>query len=192
MMRQAGRYMSAYRDLAAKYPGFRERSENTDLVVEISLQPWRAFAPDGVIIFSDILTPLDACGVKFTISDDIGPVIQNPIQDTADLSILHKIELDRLSFVGDALKQIRQEVASSGAAVLGFVGAPWTIATYIIEGKPTSVHKVIKRMAFEKPDVLDAVLSHLAEQIGEYVCYQIEHGAQYIQVQLPIALQLLQ
>ncbi|KAE8681108.1 Uroporphyrinogen decarboxylase 1 [Hibiscus syriacus] len=89
MMRLAGRYMVVYRKLAEKHPSFRERSETTDLIVEISLQPWEAFRPDGVIIFSDILTPLPAFGVPFDIEE-----------------------------VGDH------------AVVLGFAGAPWTIATY--------------------------------------------------------------
>ena len=78
MMRQAGRYMSVYRKLAEWYPSFRERSETTDLIVEISLQPWEAFRPDGVIIFSDILTPLPAVGVPFDIEEVRGPVIQSP------------------------------------------------------------------------------------------------------------------
>ena len=73
MMRQAGRYQKAYRDLALKHPSFRERSENVDLITEISLQPWNSFKPDGVILFSDILTPLPAFGVEMEIDDNKGP-----------------------------------------------------------------------------------------------------------------------
>ncbi|KAG8044883.1 hypothetical protein GUJ93_ZPchr0008g12058 [Zizania palustris] len=80
MMRQAGRYMAAYQALAKRHPSFRERSETADLIVDITLQPWRAFAPDGVILFSDILTPLPAIGVPFDISDSKGPVIQSPVR----------------------------------------------------------------------------------------------------------------
>lgn len=93
MMRQAGRYQKAYRDLAAKHPSFRERSETTELIVEISLQPWESFKPDGVIIFSDILTPLNACGIPFEIDDNKGPLIENPILDAGGLSVLHDIDL---------------------------------------------------------------------------------------------------
>ena len=82
MMRQAGRYMKEYRDLAVKVPSFRERSENTDLIVEITLQHFNAFKPDGVILFSDILTPLPALGIPFEIDDYKGPILDQPIRDS--------------------------------------------------------------------------------------------------------------
>ena len=85
MMRQAGRYMKAYRDLREKYPSFRERSENTDLAVEISLQPFNAFKPDGVILFSDILTPLPAIGIDFDIIESKGPIIDPPIRTQSQI-----------------------------------------------------------------------------------------------------------
>lgn len=110
MMRQAGRYMAVYRKLAEKHPSFRERSETTDLIVEISLQPWEAFRPDGVIIFSDILTPLPAFGVPFDIEEVRGPIIQSPIRSEEGLMALHPIDLEKLQFVGDSLKILRQEV----------------------------------------------------------------------------------
>lgn len=110
MMRQAGRYMAVYRKLAEKHPSFRERSETTDLIVEISLQPWEAFHPDGVIIFSDILTPLPAFGVQFDIEEVRGPVIQSPIRSEEGLRTLHSIDLEKLQFVGNSLKILRKEV----------------------------------------------------------------------------------
>ncbi|CAN8279251.1 unnamed protein product [Cochlearia groenlandica] len=181
MMRQAGRYMSAYKKLALKHPSFRERSENTDLIVEISLQPWQAFRPDGVIIFSDILTPLPAFGVPFDIEEVKGPVIQSPIRNQDDLKRLHPIDLEKLRFVGDSLKILRQEVGEH-AAVLGFVGAPWTIATYIVEGGTTRTYTAIKSMCHTAPSVLRDLLSHLTKAITEYVVYQVEHGAHCIQI----------
>lgn len=182
MMRQAGRYQKAYRDLAAKYPSFRQRSEEKDLIVEISLQPWHSFKPDGVILFSDILTPLSACGIPFEIDDNKGPLIDHPIREKAGLQTLHPIEIDRLGFVGDSLKTLRDEVEPHGAAVLGFVGSPWTLATYVVEGKSTSTYKIIKTLMFSDPDTLDGILSHLTESITEYTRYQIDSGATYIQV----------
>ncbi|XP_020973237.1 uroporphyrinogen decarboxylase 1, chloroplastic-like [Arachis ipaensis] len=111
MMRQVGRYMAVYRKLAEKYPSFRERSETTNLIVEISLQPWNAFRPDGVIIFSNILTPLPAFGVEFDVEDVRGLVIQSPIRSEKGLKALHPIDLEKLSFVGDSLKILRKEVS---------------------------------------------------------------------------------
>lgn len=112
MMRQAGRYMQVYRKLAEKHPDFRERSEKTDLIVEITLQPWEAFKPDGVIIFSDILTPLSAIGVSFEIDDNKGPIIDSPIRTEEALSQLHSIDLSKLEFVSESLTLLRKEVKS--------------------------------------------------------------------------------
>lgn len=113
MMRQAGRYMKAYQELSKKHPSFRERSETTDLIIEITLQPWKAFKPDGVILFSDILTPLDAMGIPFEIDEAKGPVIDDTFRTEADLKRLHGIELEKLSFVSESLGAIREEVSQS-------------------------------------------------------------------------------
>ena len=162
MMRQAGRYMKEYRDLAVKYPSFRERSETTDLITEITLQPWRAFQPDGVILFSDILTPLPALGIPFEIDDYKGPILDQPIRDAEGLKMMHELDLDMLPFVGEALSILRDEVGDT-AAVLGFVGAPWTLATYIVEGGSSSTYKTIKSMAMQNPEVLQGILGKVAD-----------------------------
>ncbi|BDA47921.1 Uroporphyrinogen decarboxylase [Coccomyxa sp. Obi] len=181
MMRQAGRYQLAYRKLAERHPSFRERSERTDLIVEISLQPWHSFRPDGVILFSDILTPLAALGVPFEIDDHKGPIIDNPISTIDQVKQLHELDLDRLQFVGESLTLLRQETQGQ-AAVLGFVGSPWTLATYIIEGKSSIHYKTIKTMLYKAPDVIDALLSHLADQIATYIGFQITSGAHAVQL----------
>ncbi|RLN24106.1 uroporphyrinogen decarboxylase 1, chloroplastic [Panicum miliaceum] len=181
MMRQAGRYMAEYQALAKRHPSFRERSENTDLIVEITLQPWRAFAPDGVILFSDILTPLPAIGVPFDISDSKGPVIQSPVRSEDQVRQLVPIDLDKLHFVGDSLRILRNEIDGK-AALLGFVGAPWTIATYVVEGGMTNTYTNIKSMCHTAPNVLRGLLSHLAQAISDYIIYQANSGAQCIQI----------
>eukprot|EP00232_Nephroselmis_pyriformis_P016430 CAMPEP_0182898478 /NCGR_PEP_ID=MMETSP0034_2-20130328/27502_1 /TAXON_ID=156128 /ORGANISM="Nephroselmis pyriformis, Strain CCMP717" /LENGTH=393 /DNA_ID=CAMNT_0025032451 /DNA_START=15 /DNA_END=1196 /DNA_ORIENTATION=- len=183
MMRQAGRYQKAYRDLSAKYPGFRERSETTDLICEISLQPWNSFQPDGVILFSDILTPLPAMGIPFDIDETKGPLLDTTITTLDGLKMLTPLNdnLDKVKFVGESLTILQNEVGGK-AAVLGFVGCPWTLATYIVEGKSTRTYQKIKSLAQSDPDVIHGLLSHLAEEIGDYVCYQIEAGADCIQM----------
>ncbi|RLM92113.1 uroporphyrinogen decarboxylase 1, chloroplastic [Panicum miliaceum] len=181
MMRQAGRYMAEYQALAKRHPSFRERSENTDLIVEITLQPWRAFAPDGVILFSDILTPLPAIGVPFDISDSKGPVIQSPVRSEEQVRQLVPIDLDKLHFVGESLRILRNEIDGK-AALLGFVGAPWTIATYVVEGGMTNTYTNIKSMCHTAPNVLRGLLSHLAQAISDYIIYQVNSGAQCIQI----------
>ncbi|MCG9886307.1 MAG: uroporphyrinogen decarboxylase [Cyanobacteria bacterium] len=182
MMRQAGRYMKIYRDLREKYPSFRERSENPDLAIEISLQPFRAFAPDGVIMFSDILTPLPGIGIPFDIIESRGPIIDPPIRTMEQVQKLTPFNPDEsLPFIRTILGTLRQEVGNR-ATVLGFVGAPWTLAAYAIEGKSSKDYATIKRMAFSEPAILHAFLEKLADAIAIYVCHQIDCGAQVVQM----------
>lgn len=181
MMRQAGRYMKAYRDLRDKYPSFRDRSEIPEIAIEVSLQPWKAFQPDGVILFSDILTPLPGLGIDFDIIESKGPIIDPPIRSQEQVDKLHPLNLDKLSFVGDVLQALRKEVGN-GAAVLGFVGAPWTLAAYAIEGKSSKNYSIIKGMAFSEPALLHQFLGIIADQIAVYVRYQIDNGAQVVQM----------
>eukprot|EP00884_Botryococcus_braunii_P023581 jgi/Botrbrau1/9907/Bobra.0012s0009.2 len=181
MMRQAGRYQAAYRELATKYPSFRERSETADLIVQITLQPWKTFKPDGLILFSDILTPLPAIGVPFEVDESLGPTVPEAIRTFDQTKQLRAIDLNQVQFVGQALTAIREEVGNE-TAVLGFIGSPWTIATYIIEGGSSQTYRVIKAMIYDDPRTLDTVLSHLAKQLATYLIYQIESGAQYVQI----------
>lgn len=182
MMRQAGRYMKIYRDLRDKYPSFRERSENPDLAIEISLQPWRAFQPDGVIMFSDILTPLPGIGIPFDIIESRGPIIDPPIRSQEQIDKLHPLNPEEsLPFIKKILNTLRLEVGNQ-STVLGFVGSPWTLAAYAIEGKSSKDYKVIKEMAFSQPAMLHSFLSKIADAIAVYVRYQIDCGAQVVQL----------
>jgi len=181
MMRQAGRHIKEYRDLCAKYPTFRMRSEIPEVAVEVSLQPWRNYKTDGCILFSDILTPLPGMGCEFTIDEKLGPLME-PCRSWDDIKKIHKIDPSTATpFVAETLKALRHEVDSQ-TAVLGFVGCPYTLATYIVEGKSSKEYLEIKKMAMSEPDLLHAILLQLADSIGDYACFQIEHGAQLIQI----------
>src|SRR4028118_395293 len=182
MMRQAGRYMKAYRDLRDKYPSFRERSEIPEVAIEVSLQPWKAFQPDGVILFSDIVTPLPGIGIEMDIAEGKGPIIHQPLRTQEQVDQLRTLEPEEsLPFVREILQALRQEVGNE-AAVLGFVGAPWTLAAYAVEGKGSKTYSVIKGMAFSEPAILHQLLGKLADAIALYVRYQIDSGAQVVQM----------
>jgi uroporphyrinogen decarboxylase len=182
MMRQAGRYMKVYRELRDRYPSFRDRSEKAELAIEISLQPFRAFQPDGVILFSDILTPLPGIGIPFDIVESRGPVIDPPIRSLEQIRQLRSFDPEEsLPFIREILQALRQEVGNR-ATVLGFVGAPWTLAAYAIEGKSSKDYTVIKSMAFNEPGMLHEFLGKLADAIAKYVRYQIDSGAQIVQM----------
>jgi uroporphyrinogen decarboxylase len=182
MMRQAGRYMKIYRDLRDKYPSFRDRSENVDLAVEISLQPYRAFQPDGVILFSDILTPLPGMGIPFDIHEGRGPLIEPAIRSMEQIDAVHTLDPEESTpFIRPILQTLRNEVGNN-ATVLGFVGAPWTLAAYAIEGKSSKDYANIKRMAFCEPQMLHKLLSKIADNIAIYAKHQIDCGAQIVQL----------
>lgn len=181
MMRQAGRYMKVYQDLAKKHPSFRDRSEIPELSIEISLQPWYAFKPDGVILFSDILTPLPGMGVPFEIPDR-GPVIDPPLRTKADIDAVHEIDCEKAApFVRQTLEALSKEV-NGEAAILGFVGAPYTLATYCIEGGSSKNYTTIKKMAFTEPELLHTLLAKFADNIADYCIFQIDAGAQVVQM----------
>jgi uroporphyrinogen decarboxylase len=182
MMRQAGRYMKAYRDLRDKYPSFRERSEIPEVAIEVSLQPWKAFKPDGVILFSDIVTPLPGLGIEMDIAEGKGPIIDQPIRSQEQIDKLRDFEPEEsLPFIREILQSLRQEVGNQ-STVLGFVGAPWTLAAYAVEGKGSKTYSVIKGMAFSEPALLHQLLGKLADAIAVYVRYQIDSGAQVVQM----------
>jgi len=181
MMRQAGRHIKEYRDLCKKWPTFRQRSEIPEVAVEVSLQPWRNYKTDGCILFSDILTPLPGVGCEFTIDEKLGPVM-DPIKNWDDVKKMHPIDPSMAApFVAETLQILRKEVGPE-TAVLGFVGCPYTLATYMIEGKTSKEYLEIKKMAFNEPKLLHTILQNLADSIGDYALFQIENGAQLIQI----------
>jgi len=182
MMRQAGRHIAEYRELVKEYPTFRQRSEIPEVAAEVSLQPVRNYNTDGCILFSDILTPLPGMGCEFQIDDKLGPVME-PIKNWDDA----KGRLKKLDptvstpFIAETLEILRSSIPDS-TALLGFVGCPYTLATYLVEGKTSRTYEKTKKMAYEEPALLHYILNHLAVEIGDYACHQIESGAQLIQI----------
>lgn len=184
LMRQAGRYMAAFREYSDKY-AFRVRSETPEIAIELSLQPWRAFKPDGVIFFSDILTPLPALGIEFDVVKGLGPRIAEPVRDAARVASLKKLTdpaEQGLSFTGKTLSALRAELEGTKATLLGFVGTPWTLAAYSVEGKADKECRQTKQMMLHSPATLHALLDHLTTSLVEYASYQIASGAQVIQL----------
>ncbi len=146
------------------------------------MQPFHEFKPDGVILFSDILTPLPGMGIDFDIVESKGPIIQEPIRNIDQVKSLNALEPNEsMPFVGEVLTRLRSSVGNE-AAVLGFVGAPWTLAAYVVEGKSSKNYAVIKAMAFQEPELLHSLLNHFAESIATYLRYQIDSGAQVVQM----------
>jgi len=179
-MRQAGRYLKEYRDIRQKV-GFLELCKNTDLAAEVSLQPYRILGVDAVIFFSDILIPVEAMGVGVELTDK-GPEIANPIRAARDVEALRIPDpAMEVPFVGSILKKLRQELHDE-VPLIGFAGAPWTLASYMVEGGGSRSFAEIKALAYREPRVLHALLDKLASTISSYLLFEIEAGAQVVQL----------
>ncbi|KAJ1433326.1 Uroporphyrinogen decarboxylase [Ochromonadaceae sp. CCMP2298] len=182
LMRQAGRYMADFRVYSEKYP-FRQRSETPEIAIELSLQPWRTFGVDGVIMFSDILTPLPALGIDFTIVPGKGPKIINPVKCQADIDALQAmVDVDaQVPFLGPILKSLRKETEGR-TSLIGFIGAPWTLAAYSVEGGHSKLCATFKKMCYEEPAMAHSFLDKLADNLCVYASFQVQSGAQVLQI----------
>lgn len=186
LMRQAGRYMSAFREYSDVIP-FRKRSETPDYALELSMQCHRAYGMDGIIMFSDILTPLPVMGIEFDVVKGVGPVITTKIRTQEDVQNLplHSFQ-ETVPFVRELLQRLSKEAVNANTSLIGFVGAPFTLASYTIEGK-SSKHCLTTNMMLmedERGDnkAISIFLEKIANMIGDYACFQIESGAEIIQM----------
>ncbi len=180
IMRQAGRYMPAYRALRAKH-SFWEMCKTPELAVEVTLQPVNGIGVDAAILFSDILVPVEAMGVGIEFTEGRGPVIEKPIRTGADLDTLHIIDAEEVSFVYDAIRILRGELAGR-VPLIGFSGAPYTLASYIVEGGGSRNYTHIKTMMYKEPALYDRLLNMLADVVIVYLTAQVKAGAQAIQM----------
>ena len=179
-MRQAGRYLKEYRDIRQKV-GFLELCKNTDLAAEVSLQPLRIVGVDAVIFFSDILIPVEAMGLAVELTDK-GPELPNLIRSFNDIEKLRVPDpAGTVPFVGSILKKLRGELQNQ-VPLIGFAGAPWTLASYMIEGGGSRSFAEIKGLAYREPKALHELLRKIADTISAYLLFQIESGAQVVQL----------
>ena len=180
-MRQAGRYMPEYRALRARH-GFLEICFEPELAAEATLQPIRVFDLDAAILFSDILVPLVSMGIDLEFSESEGPVIRNPIASEADISALRRIDpREELGGVMAALGLVKRELASK-AALIGFAGAPFTLASYIIEGGSSRNFLKTKRLMYGESRLWHALLGKISDMVADYLIAQADAGADVVQV----------
>ena len=176
IMRQAGRYLPEYRALRAKVPDFMTFCKTPELACEVTLQPLRRFPLDAAIIFSDILTIPDAMGLDLQFMSGEGPVIHDPIRSEKDLQRLRVPETEQdLSYVMDAIKLVTRELKGD-LPLLGFAGSPWTVATYMVEGRSSKTFQTIKTMLYREPKLLHALLEKITQATIDYLNAQIKAG----------------
>lgn len=182
-MRQAGRYLPEYNELRLGRT-FVEVMESPDLSVEISLQPYRRFRMDGVIMFSDILTPLRGAGIPLHFEDKKGPVLGRTIQNESELAMFTDFDPEKgCAYVSEILQRLRTELAGEEPpALLGFAGAPFTLASYLIEGGSTTKFEKTKGVLFSRPDFFARMSEALTELTIRYLTMQVKAGAQAVQI----------
>ena len=182
MMRQAGRYLPEYRETRAKAGSFMNLCRAPELACEVTLQPLERFPLDAAILFSDILTIPDAMGLGLYFTEGEGPHFERPVRSAADINAIAVPDPeDELRYVMDAVAVIRRELAGR-VPLIGFSGAPWTLATYMIEGGSTKNFAQSKALMFDRPDLMHALLGKVADTVTAYLNAQIARGAQAVMV----------
>ena len=179
-MRQAGRYMPEYRSLRAKH-SILELCKTPELAAQVTLQPIDRFPLDAAIIFADILLPLEAMGLSLDFADGEGPVIHNPVRDRESVDRLKVIDGEELSYVAEAVSLTRRAL-NGRVPLIGFAGAPFTLASYAIEGGGSRNYVLTKQLMYREPDVWHKLMDKLARVVTGYLRRQIRAGAQAIQL----------
>jgi uroporphyrinogen decarboxylase len=178
-MRQAGRSLPEYRALREGVP-MLESCMRPDLVVEITLQPVRRYGVDAAIFFSDIVLPLKAVGVDLDIKPGVGPVVASPVRTLADVEAIPDLDPSHVPYITQAVRQLVAELGST--PLIGFAGAPFTVASYLVEGGPSKEHAKTKAMMFGAPDVWDALMRKIAQISAAYLRVQVGAGASAVQL----------
>ena len=180
-MRQAGRILPEYRAMREKWT-LVEICRQPELCAEVTLQPVRRMPVDGAVLFADIMLPLVGIGVKLELVDDVGPVIESPIRDAAGVAALRPIVPEQdVPFVLQTIRLVKSEIAPA-RAVIGFAGGPFTLASYLVEGRPTRDFAKTKAMMHSAPDLWHAMLDRLATIMTTYLRAQTEAGVDVIQL----------
>ncbi len=181
LMRQAGRYMEEYRDIRRKV-GFLDLCKSPDLAAEVTLLPVRKLGVDAAIIFGDILLPLEGMGIQLEFVKDGGPMIRNPIRDRGDIERLNLIEPEEhVPFLLKAIEIVRRELEGR-IPLIGFSGAPFTLASYLIEGGHSKDYSKTKGLMLGTPSLWHVLMEKLAEVTIRYLRAQVQSGAQALQL----------
>ena len=178
-MRQAGRYDPEYRKIKEKYT-LLEICKQPELAAEVTMMPVRKLGVDAAILYSDIMNPVASLGIDFDIVKDIGPVIDNPIRSVADVDRLRPIDVDKdLSHIMETIKILDNELQ---VPLITFAGAPFTIASYLIEGRPSKSYIRTKEMMYSEPAIWFQLMDKLGDMVITYVRHQINNGGKAFQV----------
>ncbi len=178
-MRQAGRSLPEYREIRANV-GMLDSCRRPDLVAEITLQPVRRHGVDAAILFSDIVVPVAAAGVDLDIVAGTGPVVAEPVRTVADVERVRRIDRTDVSYVDEAVRLLVAELGDT--PLIGFAGAPFTLASYLVEGGPSRTHARTKAMMYGQPELWHALCARLAEVTLAFLRVQVDAGVSAVQL----------
>src|SRR5215469_4147389 len=180
-MRQAGRCLAEYRELRKRYD-ILTMAKTPDLCAQVTLMPVDEFGVDAAVLYADIMLPLEGMGVSLEIQPDIGPIIHNPIRTMQDVHALRIIDPEESTpFVMQAIRLVHRELEGK-QAVIGFSGAPFTLACYLIEGQPSRDYTLAKSLMYGQPEIWHALMEKLTEVVTHYLLAQISAGVDAVQL----------
>jgi len=179
IMRQAGRYLPEYREFRQQHT-FKELAGEPELAAEVTLMPLKRFPLDAAIVFADIMSPMPALGIEFDF--DPGPVVANPLRDAAAVARLRRPAPEEIAPEVIAALKLTRAALPPSTALLGFCGAPWTLAAYLVEGKGAKDFPTLRAFAAAEPAVLDTLLGRLSSLMGDYLLAQAAAGADAVQI----------
>ncbi len=180
-MRQAGRCLAQYRELRKRYD-ILTMAKTPDLCTQVTLMPVEQFGVDAAVLYADIMLPLEGMGISFEIEPEIGPIIHNPVRSMRDVEALRILDAEESTpYVMEAIRLVHRELEGK-QAVIGFSGAPFTLACYMIEGRPSRDYGIAKSLMYGQPEVWDALMHKLTEVVTGYLLAQIEAGVDAVQL----------
>jgi uroporphyrinogen decarboxylase len=179
-MRQAGRYMQQYRDVR-KHHSLVEICKKPELAAEVTITAAEFLKVDAAIIFADLLLPLEVMGLPFHFAEGEGPVIEKPVRTAQDVSVLRTDRAAELGYVSDAVKLVVKHFGAK-LPVIGFCGAPFTLASYMVEGGGSRHYLEVKKLMYNSPEVWDELVSKLVDVLAEYAVAQVRAGADALQI----------
>jgi uroporphyrinogen decarboxylase len=180
-MRQAGRCLAEYRELRKRYD-ILTMAKTPELCAQVTLMPVKELGVDGAVLYADIMLPLEGMGISLEIQPDVGPIIHNPIRTLQDVEALRVIDAEESTpFVLEAIRLVRRELEGK-QAIIGFSGAPFTLACYLIEGRPSRDYALAKSLMYGQPETWHALMDKLTEVVSRYLLAQISAGVDVVQL----------
>ena len=180
-MRQAGRYMPSYKQIKGNLQ-ITDLAKNSELASEVAVDAVNRLGVDACILFADIMLPLEGLGFKFKIEENVGPVMQKPIRSLDDVNALEEFDAERdMGYIGDTIELTLQKLDDS-VPLIGFSGAPFTLASYMIDGAVNKDLVKTKQLMYGQPETWQLLMEKLTKMVQEYVCFQVKYGVHAVQL----------